>query len=502
MSHIDVDKNSSDKPFHPPENKKGLGLGGKVFSIATSVVATPLSMVHGFGATIWNIGKLIKATHNEQKTKGLESTSPHTELTDKKVDTIFVKSSPFDPGKAGSVKNAVHSVIVSVLRMVPLLGMQLAEHYSRTGGFKGFENTPALTSFLDSHGLSVTGVIYNAGHRGTLKPDVKKFKEELAKSGVKDIRDLEIPLGKTGKTLEANLVIHPSNTESGPTVVMFHGNAMTRTQCQPMPFLARAYNTLNSDYPGDFNSGKPDDCNENTMREAANGIIDALVQKGVTEIAVYGISLGGAQSAIFIEQLAKRQSEAKEGDPIKKIKVPFVLLDQTFTKSKAVVENTTRNVLDGFNLFKWLRVRDISPIDVSVGISVEQENQLGYLVDEKHDGLDTEEKLKSLKKTDGFKETKFIVVGTKSDAIMGSKNTQHEYDPKKNFSHDLALALTENFEKSQIEHFMIESYKNNKGVKEDAGHCTPFYIRQGITINGEEQLENPILDAIPKNSKQ
>ncbi len=474
----------------PAQGKqKGIGLGGKVLTIATSVVATPLSMVHGFGATIWNIGKCVVAlikergVKSEPKTHIQSGTVTQQEAVKKPGDPVLVKSKAFDPGHPESVTYAIHCVVVSLLRMVPFLGMQLAEHLNNTGSLKGFTETHAFASFIESHKLGIQHQVFNDAGRAKLTPNIEQLKKDVQDNhpGAKcrDLTIKSIDINGIEHSHDANLIIRPGGKASDPVVFMYHGNGMTRDQCNYQAMLDKEYNVCLIDYSGDSKKGK---ASESEMRRDAEADIKHFVEKlGVKEISIYGISLGGAQAANCAQILSKLQNDPEQNEKFKDVKVPFVFLDQTFTKSAEVVGNVAKNITNsGF-------------IGSSIEASAQSDVDVAMTHDPAADGLNTEGKMESFKKTDGFKDTKIIIVGTKNDMIMGGKLTKKEYDPGKNMSHRIAKAAIKNFG-DNVENFMIEA---RYGGRYAAGHCTPF-SEDHFVMDGEIKRENPILQAIPE----
>ncbi len=459
--------------------KPSIGFGRKALSVMTSVLATPISVVHGFIATIQNCGKLYHAIFDDQSPGVVDKQV----LQNRDVEQLHGTSAKFHPNKPTSVANIIHGIIVSLLRMVPFLGMQLAEHYDRRNTLSGFLDTPAFTSFITTHNLEVQQIIYNDSDRAKIKPKVNEIESALKVYSAGTCKNVEIPHENGKRSHEATLIIGPHGREDAPVVIMSHPNAESRTDCNWPPFLNKGYNILLVDYAGDYNSNNPIPCSETAMREDAEAdikyVVNTLKSK---EIGFYGLSLGGAHAANHAQILSKLQGEAKDGDPIKDVKIPFLFLDQTFSSNaeaaESVVVNRTKSKLIGS----------------LVGQTTHAEAVAEHQRTPDCDGLNTASKLAHFEKTSGFTETKIIIVGAKSDSILGGE-TDGKFDSTKNLSHLLDEAANNRFE-GKVSHIMIEALS---GGMDPAGHCAPFSADR-LVIEGKVMDTNPILQAIPQAS--
>jgi len=349
---------------------------------------------------------------------------------------------------------------------------------------RSFFNTQVVHQLLVDNGFAIQSRIYNAKERlqiyDRLNPKknifekspkeiqdylrarypknetfIENFKKYTASCGFANLA--RIPVEK-GRVHDATLMLAPGNTLSSPTVVLYHGNAGSRSgmRLEAAEFCNKGYNALLSSYAGDRVLGDrvKDNivCTELSMRQDAEADLQFLKDLNVRSIGIYGMSLGGSQAVNLADVIDIHNSQ----HPQETIGVSLLFLDKTFTSATAVsgrfVENMTGSTLLGTY---------ISAITAE-HLKLEQcASSSPYC-----DGLDSKKKLQRFKTSDTFKNTHLILVGVSHDEYMGGKNNS-EYDAANNMVFELQEAASGGCFKI-IHLAFIES-------ETEPHHNTPFY---------------------------
>jgi hypothetical protein len=440
---------SANKPIDfvlPKIETKGINLQHKIVTTIIGILGTPFSMLHGIIGVCYYITKLaisiFKSCHGAQE--------------------------------------AAKGLAVSALRIVPLIGMQLAEHYSRTGKLLNFIESPALVSILNNLGLNLHHIVFN--RNGRIEMNVlTKLIDTRAKACKASVKHMTIQT-PSGREHAASFIKAKDNTDSSPVVILSHGNAACRGDAIYEFFLNRGYNILLVDYSGD-SSTKDEICSEKNMLEDAAADIDFVCKTlNVNKVAFAGISLGGAHAVNHAYLLAQKHLEG--------ITVPFIMVDQSFTSTPDVVGKVVE--MKTQSTFLKRIVKEIARGEVVLAKATEPDA----------DGLNTKEKLALLGKQPEFKECQVILIGTKDDEIMGNG--------EKNLMYRLAKAAKRSFDEAKVHELMIEWVLNTESKDGDvhfsaATHCSPsvnriktdgvlIYKQESMTVQGKtEEILNTII---------
>jgi hypothetical protein len=450
------------------EKRKRLGQerkhAARVIHVITGLLATPVEMVVGAllltAATVKVIGGKIALLG----IKGVEAVAV-------KRDRTFSEMR-FARGKArvsSFVDRSCRDVRIASLRMIPIVGAQLANQYVRTGSLRGFIDSPAIGGLLSKAGITIGRIAYGDVFRQTFRkhsdywnkncsqvavyedPHYMALKKPTMQQAVDHVTQqmqsekfdpsrgitVRIPTPNRSQYHDATLFLADEKQEKeNKTVVFYHGNGSHRYDHlkQVREYQKRGYNVLLSSYAGDpvtrgngnSSQEEPTLCSEKALRDDAAADLDFLKNLGVKNIAAHGWSLGGAQAMNIAEALGKSKAD---------VGMDFLVLDQTFTSMPDAVQNVVRrnNRVLGRLAYDFTKkfMADETGDPVRFGC----------------DGLDNTKKLRELEGNPHFTNTKICCIGAASDIIMGD-------DHGLNFVHDLLREAHAHFREEQIFGFM------------------------------------------------
>jgi len=329
------------------------------------------------------------------------------------------------------IDSVIWDVRVGLLKLIPVVGAQLAIQYRMTGSLYGFWDTPAFGGMLELLDLTIPRIVFGRPIGESLirkdgqffsggdeklqlftddeylnlkSPSVDETRAQIEKYKDSGPIFVRIPfvneLGEQSRH-DATMLVKPGNDASSKSVVIYHGRRSHRDH-RPLSYakyyLDQGYNVLLPSYAGDkvFDHGKNIEtyASEKNLHEDARGDGKFLLDLGVTTVAVHGYSLGGAQGMNFVQGLAPEQN------------VEFIVLERTFTNMVDVcvrlAHNRTRS-----QFFSRL-VGDFTRRFIH--------NEKVRDITHRCDGLNTEQKLRKFCQKSSA--TKICIVGTQFDEIM------------------------------------------------------------------------------------
>jgi pimeloyl-ACP methyl ester carboxylesterase len=243
-------------------------------------------------------------------------------------------------------------------------------------------------------------------------PSLKQTKAHLTNSEDSGVL-VRIPVEKGEKTVRYHdgTMLFPKEGEkdiTNKTVVFYHGNGEHRDNMEKIAteYLDRGYNVLLAAYAGDTvvqGTGdsytiQPTECGEQYMREDAQADLKFLKELGVKNVAVYGVSLGGAQAMNFAQSIQQEET----------VFLDFVFLDKTFNNMADAAENFFLEM--GLN----------SPFLAKIVSAFARKFLFETGGNEDCDGFDNEKKLFEISRNQKFAKTKFCILGGANDGIMGN----------------------------------------------------------------------------------
>lgn len=403
----------------------------RVFHIAIGTVLTPLEMTAGALRIVYAISRVALAALALTFVKVKKATPERVkqiEIAQKRVNAFAI--------------SAARQVRIGSLQLIPIIGAQLANQYKQNRSLVEFIDAPAfgglLGVILSKIGITIPQIVY--GFRGSdlfsegtntyrslQTPTIEDTRRELLASKEDESTLVRIPVTRHDGTLryhDATMLFAPENkgNEKAKTVVIYHANGTTRDQ-ELYPYgkkyLAQGYNVLLTSYAGDdVIDGKgtsfstiPTTCSENELREDAEADLAFLKALGVSQVGIYGWSLGGAQGMNFAQAAATSD-----------LQVDFITLNKTFTNAADVTGRAVRN---------GTRCRFLGRLVSALARR--------YFADEPQAGrgtrcdcLDNQAKLREIKNAPPFQRTKFTIIGGTQDHIMGEPA-----NPQINFAHEL-----------------------------------------------------------------
>ena len=348
----------------------------------------------------------------------------------------------------GWIESAMRDVRVALLQLIPFVGAKLANIYRMSDSWSDFLDAPALGGVLKAFGISPSNVFFlssrpapnpreeseassylNLPHP-TIQQTRDHLVEEIRKSlpGTLSKHELtiRIPVATEGGNTRYHdgTMLFGSENPAAKTVVLYHGAGGFREKVLHWAedYLSRGYNVLVASYAGDpvvvgATTGHhyaETTYSELALLEDARADAEFLHQLGVTEVAVEGYSLGGAQAMNFAQAIAVHHPD---------MAMDFVALSQTFTNIPAVCQNTAKNTTK--SAFFGRLARDFARRSL---LSSFEHRKLGC------DGLDNVKKLRQVVASANFSKTKYYFLGTEDDFLMG------DYQPGrsgKNFIREL-----------------------------------------------------------------
>jgi hypothetical protein len=441
--------------------------------LLVGVVISPYDMAIGSLETALRIGKIVIGIFWYGKTKSKEFLLSKNIVVAEHISSQKAKN---------FLCEALFSVRVSMLRMVPLLGPQLANAYLIKGNLldaiKTIFDSPSFGGLLGSlYSLPQLGYGVDNARRLPIaigasgaKEKLRYSKEYLVKmipsaQDAKDVIDtlcqvsnssgivLKVPVKTYDGMMrhhDATMWLSEKNKNNdgtynlSNTLVYYHGNGETRDYVSReliKVYHEKGYNVLSVSYSGDnliaFNAqGNPvaqgTSCTEIFLREDAKADVafvkelSRLSGKSDCHIAVHGFSFGGALAGNFVEAIADANGDSEVAT------VDFVILDRTFTSLPSVAAN-------------FIKYQTRSPLlaNVAKGLVLKHMmEEVDRAAERGCDGLDTTKKLAKFSNTRPLKNTKFLCIGALDDVGMGAKNPG---DPQKghNFAYDLASQVPE-----------------------------------------------------------
>lgn len=220
--------------------------------------------------------------------------------------------------------------------------------------------------------------------------------------------------GKT-RSIDALWVPGKDCSPSDRTVILYHGNAMNMWGMydRALPYIEAGFNVLVTTIGGkQYEQVDPSDpmnagfaTNELSMYADVDAEFAFLESKGVKEVGVHGLSIGGTKAF---------QAAAKYQD-----KVKFVVAEQTLTSAGDVAANIANNVAYAGNLGRAIG-NQAAPLG---GYDAANKNRT--------DGLNNKAKAKMI-------QAEVIAIAAKEDLLMGKDKHQRLY--KKNFAEELMQA--------------------------------------------------------------
>ena len=331
---------------------------------------------------------------------------------------------------------ATRDVRIALLRMVPGIGDLLASQYQMVRNYHEFVGSPELgesfTGFslgptqalygLRSSELFTPWSLYDMGERFVLNGNDTIAYANMAAPTIADASAqvdanlttwepalVRIPSGH-GRYHDAFFIpsTKPSPSKEDKTIVIYHGNNESPMNCtsRAQAYCEKGYNVLISSYAGDLalhGNGTshiyaPTACTESAMREDAQADVHFLKALGVTNVAVDGYSLGGAQAMNFAQAVGQEPS----------LTMDAVVLDRTFTSAADVVMRTAHNAVPSRALsrlaYRWAEK------------AMEREDPEGAR--QGCDGLNNYKKLEEVSGRPNFSQTKFCIIGADQDQFM------------------------------------------------------------------------------------
>lgn len=212
------------------------------------------------------------------------------------------------------------SLLADAVALIPLAGAHLSWRIATD--YRGSSFTPLFCRAMAQAGEH---------HRKLFS----KMIFPLNKGSIRAGRDIQIPVRTSTKLRHINAICSDSaGVQKRPTVVAWHGNGeygLGMAHRVQEEYVNKGYQVLAvtiGGYPGSPGTRT----SEISLYQDIEAIKLYLQEKGVTEVAYHGLSLGGASAL-----------QAAAGESNAQLKTLFVVADQTFTSAKDVGGNVAGN---------------------------------------------------------------------------------------------------------------------------------------------------------------